>query len=216
MKSPTPLASALALAILAGCAQSIPSREVQLARQAEQERLSSAHAVRDEELANAAPAPLVESRAPAAKLVSKEDQRALYQDAMRELSARQTRRGWVVTLGQALRFDAGKVSLRQDAAGPIAELARVLGRNPAQEITIEGFTDSAGTRQANLALSHRRAEAVKRTLMQHGVNGSRIHTRGYGESYPVASNRGEAGRRLNRRVEIIIPSPGTRVSLRSQ
>jgi outer membrane protein OmpA-like peptidoglycan-associated protein len=56
-----------------------------------------------------------------------------------------------------------------------------------------------------LALSQRRAEAVKQALIAQGIAPDRIMTRAYGEAFPVASNATAAGRQLNRRVEFVIP-----------
>lgn len=199
-----------------GCSTAdIPSREVQIARlpQAEREAIERSAQYRVPEKPKPAPAQRAEQ---STKFVSLKEERALSREVLGRLKAKETARGWVVTLVGNLLFDAGKATLRKGAASSIAELAAVLKRNPGQEIVIEGFTDSAGPEKANLALSHRRANAVKQALARHDVKGTKVHTRGYGESYPVASNNSEAGRRLNRRVEVVIaPHPGTQVSLRA-
>jgi outer membrane protein OmpA-like peptidoglycan-associated protein len=79
---------------------------------------------------------------------------------------------------------------------------------------VEGFTDSTGTAEHNLLLSQRRAESVRTALMNMGIAGTRISTRGYGEEYPVASNANSADRQLNRRVEIVLSDAGRTVSAR--
>jgi outer membrane protein OmpA-like peptidoglycan-associated protein len=71
-------------------------------------------------------------------------------------------------------------------------------------IIIEGHTDSRGSDYANLVLSNRRAESVKRYLVKKGIHINRIKTVGHGESKPIASNNTEEGRKLNRRTEIYI------------
>jgi outer membrane protein OmpA-like peptidoglycan-associated protein len=71
-------------------------------------------------------------------------------------------------------------------------------------IIIEGHTDSRGSDYANMILSNRRAESVKRYLVKKGIHISRIKTVGHGESKPIASNNTEEGRKLNRRTEIYI------------
>jgi outer membrane protein OmpA-like peptidoglycan-associated protein len=70
---------------------------------------------------------------------------------------------------------------------------------------VEGHTDSIGDPKYNLWLSERRAEAVRQLLVdQHGVNPSQISAVGRGEESPVADNHTAEGRRLNRRVELIL------------
>lgn len=71
-------------------------------------------------------------------------------------------------------------------------------------IDVAGFTDSTGSEQHNQELSERRAASVANYLVSSGVGSNRIHSRGLGERYPVASNDSAAGREQNRRVEINI------------
>jgi OOP family OmpA-OmpF porin len=71
-------------------------------------------------------------------------------------------------------------------------------------IVIAGYTDSVGAAKYNLALSVRRAEAVRNYLVEKGVNTSLITVEGYGEENPVASNKTKEGRAKNRRVDISI------------
>lgn len=126
-----------------------------------------------------------------------------------ELSAQQTERGLLMTLGDVL-FDTGKAELKAGARRGIVTLAGFLKEHPNRGILIEGHTDSVGNAEYNLSLSQRRADAVKRALVTRGVSGARIIAKGYGEEYPVADNTMEAGRQQNRRVEIIILDEGVR------
>ena len=71
-------------------------------------------------------------------------------------------------------------------------------------ILFEGHTDDEGQAEANLALSRRRAEAVRAALVDGGVAGTRMQAAGRGESDPVADNDSAEGRARNRRVEIIV------------
>lgn len=73
---------------------------------------------------------------------------------------------------------------------------------PVTGLTIIGHTDSIGSETANLQLSIRRAEAVMEYLRQRGIALARMSADGHGEAEPIASNNDEAGRSLNRRVEI--------------
>lgn len=84
------------------------------------------------------------------------------------------------------------------------KIASVLQDYPKSIIHVVGFTDSTGSANYNLGLSQRRAQAVARYLNQQGVSKNRLMTEGRGESQPVATNKTAAGRRKNRRVEIVI------------
>lgn len=79
---------------------------------------------------------------------------------------------------------------------------------------IEGYTDSSGNNERNQELSEQRATSVRAALLDMGIGNERIATRGYGESYPVASNDTAAGRQLNRRVEIIVSDDSGRIAPR--
>lgn len=125
------------------------------------------------------------------------------EERVKELNAKPTPRGWVVTFGDVL-FSTNQAQLKPGGARNIDKLADVLQSYPQRKVLIEGFTDSTGSEATNLALSQRRSAAVREALIDKGVNPSRISTRGYGESYPVADNTSASGRQLNRRVEIIL------------
>lgn len=102
-----------------------------------------------------------------------------------------------------IRFDFDKATLRPDAMQPIADIAAALRANPSIKIRIEGHTDGKGRDAYNLNLSQRRAQAVVNALVSiHGIDRSRLKPVGKGEGHPVATNATDAGRALNRRVEI--------------
>lgn len=134
---------------------------------------------------------------------SAQQQAMTLQQQLAELQAQQTDRGMLVTLGDVL-FEFGRADIKPGAQGALRKLATYLQEHPDRRILIEGYTDSVGSDAANLALSERRAEAVAVALSAMGVNGSRISTRGYGKSYPVAENSTDTNRALNRRVEVYI------------
>jgi outer membrane protein OmpA-like peptidoglycan-associated protein len=121
------------------------------------------------------------------------------------LQTKETERGMVLTLGADVLFDTGQSTLKAGARRALDNVARLMQRRPELSIVVEGFTDSVGGDDFNRSLSQRRAQAVKRALVQEGIEAGRIATRGMGESFPVASNSSAAGRQLNRRVEIVIP-----------
>ena len=120
-----------------------------------------------------------------------------------ELNAKQTDRGLVVTLGDVL-FDTDQAQLKSGGTREVQKLADILKQDPQRKVSIEGFTDSTGSDSHNQELSERRANAVRDTLLNLGISGDRITIRGYGKSFPIASNANQAGRLLNRRVEIVI------------
>lgn len=119
------------------------------------------------------------------------------------VQARQTARGWIVTLNNDLLFESGP-TLKDGADPALDNVAEFLRKHPERHVAIEGFTDAAGPKDAGERLSERRAQAVKFALVQRGIEPHRIDARGYGGSFPVASNDTESGRQLNRRVEIVI------------
>jgi len=84
------------------------------------------------------------------------------------------------------------------------QIAKVLQENPKLELIIEGHTDNVGGAQFNLELSRKRADAVKRWLVDKvGISEVRLTTVGYGLSRPIADNSAEEGRAKNRRVELV-------------
>jgi outer membrane protein OmpA-like peptidoglycan-associated protein len=131
------------------------------------------------------------------------------------LKATPSPRGMVLTLGDLL-FDTGRAELKPGAGRKIDQLGQFLVEHPDRRVQIDGFTDSVGSDSYNLDLSQRRADAVKKALIERGVDGSRIGTEGYGKSYPVAGNSDSGGRQLNRRVEVVIGSnDGTQIAARA-
>jgi OOP family OmpA-OmpF porin len=97
-------------------------------------------------------------------------------------------------------FKTGRAEIGDSSYPLIAELARTMGAC-ATPIEIAVHTDSLGDAAVNLKLSQRRADAVRKALVQRGVRPDRLVAAGYGETQPVASNARESGRRENRRVE---------------
>lgn len=122
---------------------------------------------------------------------------------MLDMNARMTDRGMVLTLGDVL-FASGQSDLKPGAASRLNKLTVFLNKYADRTATIEGHTDSVGSDSLNLALSQRRAEAVKTYLASQGIAAIRISATGMGKGLPVASNDNAAGRQQNRRVEIII------------
>lgn len=119
------------------------------------------------------------------------------------LQAKETDRGLVLTLGDVL-FDVDRAEPKPGALTDLQRLADLLKTDPERSVLIEGHTDSTGPAQHNDELSRQRADAVASVLIRDGVDPSRIQTRGFGSSAPLATNSTEAGRQQNRRVEIVV------------
>lgn len=101
-------------------------------------------------------------------------------------------------------FDTGRAELRPDSKPQLEQMAQLLRADRALRVAIVGHTDNQGSVDGNLALSQRRAEAVVAALVgQHGIDAARLRARGVASFAPLASNRSDAGRARNRRVELI-------------
>ncbi|NTU57756.1 MAG: OmpA family protein [Chlorobiaceae bacterium] len=109
-----------------------------------------------------------------------------------------------VVFDTGLLYSTGSSTLTSNSQYNIEKLARILNKYNDTNVVIEGHTDSVGSEASNQMLSERRAESVSTLLRTYGVSGNRLNAIGYGQTRPVASNETEAGRRLNRRVEVLI------------
>jgi outer membrane protein OmpA-like peptidoglycan-associated protein len=112
--------------------------------------------------------------------------------------------GIQVTFASGLLYDFDSEVLRPEARTNLQELAKSLDQYPGTDLLIVGHTDQVGTAEYNQALSERRSRAAATYLVSQNVSGSRIQTRGLGETEPVQTNDTEAGRSANRRVEVAI------------
>ena len=112
--------------------------------------------------------------------------------------------GIQVTFASGLLFDFDQAVVRDEAKTNLRALASSLDKYPDSDVVIIGHTDQLGSTDYNQGLSERRATAAASYLMTQGVSGSRLVTRGLGESEPKGSNETEAGRQANRRVEVAI------------
>ncbi|MEW6330578.1 MAG: OmpA family protein [Pseudomonadota bacterium] len=114
-----------------------------------------------------------------------------------------------VSLKAGALFDVNKADLKPAGKSELDALAAKLKDAQVEQITVTGHTDSSGSKPLNQSLSERRADAVKAYLVSKGLDGSRIDTKGAGDTQPVASNSTAAGRAQNRRVEIDIRAQRT-------
>jgi outer membrane protein OmpA-like peptidoglycan-associated protein len=103
---------------------------------------------------------------------------------------------------QGIQFETGKDIIRKSSYGILDEVYVVMRENPEYSLSIYGHTDNTGDDEMNMALSLKRADAVKKYLVDKGVPESRIkEVKGFGETMPVATNDTAEGRTKNRRVE---------------
>ena len=112
--------------------------------------------------------------------------------------------GIQVTFASGLLYDFDSDVILPGAADNLRNLATSLGKYPNTELLVAGHTDALGSTAYNQELSARRATAASRFLETQGVSSSRTHTSGRGELEPLATNETEAGRQLNRRIEVAI------------
>lgn len=111
-------------------------------------------------------------------------------------------------IGGRIAFAPGSFDLERRSYVLIERVAEMIRARPALgTITVGGFTDSSGDASYNQRLSHKRALRVCIELAARGVDSDRLVPKGYGESYPIASNATAAGRERNRRIEFFVEAP---------
>ena len=133
------------------------------------------------------------------------------------LETKDTPRGLVVSMPDVL-FATNQYNLKPGARESLARIAGIILAYPDLRLEIEGHTDSTGTEEYNQVLSEKRAGTVRDYLVDKGVGIDTVIARGLGESDPVASNDTSAGRKLNRRVELIVSGEviGTKIGANAQ
>jgi outer membrane protein OmpA-like peptidoglycan-associated protein len=118
--------------------------------------------------------------------------------------------GSTVRVLQQVHFATGSATILPDSFPMLTEIVQLLKATPAiKKMMIEGHTDNRGAADMNLDLSKRRAASVRAWLVQHGIDGGRLDSEGYGLTRPIQSNDTDAGRQSNRRVEFKITSEDT-------
>ena len=101
-------------------------------------------------------------------------------------------------------FDTGKADLKPESAPALTQIAKLLSANQGLKVYVVGHTDMTADLATNVKLSQARAQAVVNALVsQHGIAAARLIPYGAGPYAPVATNRTEAGRAKNRRVELV-------------
>lgn len=112
--------------------------------------------------------------------------------------------GLQITFDSGILYPFDSSELKDAARDNLGDLARVLGDYENFDVLVVGHTDSTGDEGYNMDLSTRRADAAATYLQTRGVARSRIGIEGRGELEPVATNDTDAGRQLNRRVEVAV------------
>lgn len=118
------------------------------------------------------------------------------------------REKFIVEVGDRVYFDFDKYSLKPEARTTLEKQAAWLKANPQVRITIEGHCDERGTREYNLALGERRANAVKDYLAALGISLDRMKTISFGKERPIALGSNEAAWAQNRRAVTEIAAAG--------
>jgi outer membrane protein OmpA-like peptidoglycan-associated protein len=103
-----------------------------------------------------------------------------------------------------LEFATAKDIIKENSLGSLDELASLMQKKPSWRLKISGHTDNQGKAASNMILSKKRAEAVKKYLMNKGIAEDRFKVEWFGQTKPIADNRNEQGRQKNRRVEMLI------------
>jgi outer membrane protein OmpA-like peptidoglycan-associated protein len=133
-----------------------------------------------------------------------DDQAEKIQEDLKGAKVERVGEGILITFDSGILFDFDSYALKPETRQNLIKLAGTLKKYDETEIRVLGHTDNSGTEKYNMTLSKQRAANVNENLVAQGVVGSRLTDTGYGELDPIATNETDAGRELNRRVEIVI------------
>jgi len=134
----------------------------------------------------------------------KEEMRAkLLAQLNQVLQTKDTARGLIVSMPDVL-FDFNKYTLKPEARERLARISGIVLAYPDLHLNIEGYTDSIGSDEYNQTLSEKRAATVRDYLVTSGVSINNVIAQGFGKADPVADNSTAAGRKLNRRVDMVV------------
>lgn len=104
---------------------------------------------------------------------------------------------------RVIYFDFDSSEIRGEGTDIVAAHAKHMASNTGQKIRLEGHTDERGSREYNIGLGERRAQAVRRALLLQGAGEAQLSTVSYGEERPAAAGADESAWQRNRRVEIV-------------
>lgn len=111
--------------------------------------------------------------------------------------------GMNTAANRIIYFDFDSSEIRPEFTAVLAEHARQLSRNASVRVRLEGHTDERGSREYNIGLGERRAQAVRRALLLQGVAETQVATVSYGEERPAQAGSTEEAWAKNRRVELV-------------
>ena len=109
----------------------------------------------------------------------------------------------ITELSRGIQFAFGSVKFTEGTPPVLNDIVAIILQYPKSSFSVQGHTDSVGTKGFNQGLSERRANAVVDYLSSRNVSSSRLSASGLGESMPIDTNINSAGRANNRRVEIV-------------
>ncbi|HET8859202.1 OmpA family protein [Marivirga sp.] len=112
-------------------------------------------------------------------------------------------KGTTIQLKNVL-FVRGTADIKDGSFEELNRVYMMLKKNPNVEIELSGHTDNTGSAKLNIELSQQRSDRIKEYLVEKGIDSKRLESKGYGGARPIASNKSEATRKLNRRVEFTI------------
>jgi peptidoglycan-associated lipoprotein len=110
---------------------------------------------------------------------------------------------------RTIYFDFDNSEIKGEGTDIVAAHAKYLAANPTARVRLEGNTDERGSREYNIGLGERRAQAVRRALLLQGASDAQLSTVSYGEERPAAAGHDETAWAKNRRVEIVYLTPNT-------
>jgi outer membrane protein OmpA-like peptidoglycan-associated protein len=182
-------------------------------KQAEADRQAAERAQADAQRAQAeADAARASAQAEAEKQRLAADEAIRQKEAMRDrllkqlnqvLETKDSPRGLIVSMPDVL-FDTAQYTLKPAARERLARISGIVLAYPDLKLEVEGHTDSTGSHEFNQRLSEKRAASVRDYLVDANVPVNNVVARGLAETDPVADNKTAAGRKLNRRVEMIV------------
>jgi peptidoglycan-associated lipoprotein len=108
---------------------------------------------------------------------------------------------------RTIYFDFDNSEIKGEGTDIVAAHSKYLAKNPAARVRLEGNTDERGSREYNIGLGERRAQAVRRALLLQGASDMQLSTVSYGEERPAAAGHDETAWAKNRRVEIVYLNP---------
>jgi len=108
----------------------------------------------------------------------------------------------ITDLARAIYFNTGKATFTDETSIRMEQISTIVNQYKTLQFTVEGHTDSTGSKKINDSLSQRRAEAVMNYLVENGFPTDKISAKGFGSDHPIGDNKTRKGRQENRRVEV--------------